>query len=169
MAFVQENGSASKPARQNAGENYTDTQCRKRVWPGRVYQGFLLWEFSEQIALRMWSRSPQVRRVTHYRVKGVACRGEVLSIDMGERMLKIDPAQAVYGDGERAVVFKNGERVGVIRINKDDSAWLFRVAPDKASIRLTMVQGEPVVDLTSEELLALHQAVSAKKVEIGHA
>jgi hypothetical protein len=84
-------------------------------------------------------------------------------------MLKIDPAQAVYGDGERAVVFKNGERVGVIRINKDDSAWLFRVAPDKASIRLTMVQGEPVVDLTSEELLALHQAVFAKKFEIGHA
>jgi len=55
-------------------------------------------------------------------------------------MLKIDPAQAVYGDGERAVVFKNGERVGVIRINKDDSAWLFRVAPDKASIRLTSVE-----------------------------
>ena|SRR5258708_33545631 len=52
-------------------------------------------------------------------------------------MLKIDPAQAVYSDGERAVVFKNGERVGTIRINKDDGAWLFRVAPDKASIRLS--------------------------------
>ncbi len=84
-------------------------------------------------------------------------------------MLKIEPAQAVYSDGERAVVFKNGERVGVIRIIKDDSAWLFRVVPDKASIRLTKIQGEPVVELTGEELLALHQAVSAKKVEIGHA
>lgn len=84
-------------------------------------------------------------------------------------MLKIDPAQADYKSGERAVVFKDGNRVGVIRIFKDESVWLFRVAPDKASTGLTMVQGEPVVDLTSDELLALHKAVSAKKFEIGHA
>jgi hypothetical protein len=51
-------------------------------------------------------------------------------------MLKIDPAQADYRSGERAVVFKDGNRVGVIRIFKDESVWLFRVAPDKASTRL---------------------------------
>lgn len=74
-------------------------------------------------------------------------------------MLKIDPAQADYRSGERAVVFKDGNRVGVIRIFKDESVWLFRVA----------VQDQPAVELTSEELLILHKAVSAKKFEIGHA
>jgi hypothetical protein len=79
-------------------------------------------------------------------------------------MLKIDSTQAEYKNGERAVVFKDGDRVGVIRIIKDDSAWLFRVDPDKASTKLSKVQGEPVVDLTGDELLALHQAVSTRKV-----
>jgi hypothetical protein len=79
-------------------------------------------------------------------------------------MLKIDPTQAEYKSGERAVVFKDGERIGVIRIIKDDSAWLFRADPDKASTKLTMLQGEPVVELTGDELLALHQAVSTRKV-----
>lgn len=79
-------------------------------------------------------------------------------------MLKIDKAQAESKYGERAVVFKDGDRVGVIRIIKDDNAWLFRVDPDKASIKLTKVQGEPVVELTGDELLILHQAVSTRKV-----
>ena len=78
-------------------------------------------------------------------------------------MLKIEPAQAEQKNGERAVVFKDGDRVGVIRIIKDDNAWLFRVDPDKASMKLSKVQGEPVVDLTSDELLQLYEAVSKRK------
>lgn len=79
-------------------------------------------------------------------------------------MLTIDPAQAEYKNGERAIVFKDGDRVGVIRIITDESAWLFRVDPDKASMKLSKVQGEPVGDLTSDELLQLCEAVSKRKV-----
>jgi hypothetical protein len=79
-------------------------------------------------------------------------------------MLKVDSAQAEYKNGERAVVFKDGDRIGVIRIIKDDSEWLFRVGPDKASMKLTKVQGEPVVELTGDELHELYKAVSNRRI-----
>lgn len=79
-------------------------------------------------------------------------------------MLTFDKTQADERFGERAVAFKDGERIGVLRIDKDDSKWLFRLSPDKASVKLTQLQGEPIVDLTGEELFQLHQAVSARKI-----
>ncbi len=56
-------------------------------------------------------------------------------------MLKIDPAQAVYSDGERALVYKDGVQIGAIRIISDESAWQFRITTAK-----NMTQGESLAD-----------------------
>lgn len=80
-------------------------------------------------------------------------------------MLKFEKATGLdHSDGKRLVVSKDGKRIGVFRIDKDESTWIFRADPDKASIKLSKLQEEPVVELTSEELLALHKAVSTQKV-----
>lgn len=75
-------------------------------------------------------------------------------------MLKIDrPRELDYRDGKRALVYKDGLQIGDVRITGDGIAWVFRV-----TVARNMMQGEPLVDLTGEELKRLHEVVSTQKV-----
>lgn len=53
-------------------------------------------------------------------------------------MLKIDKTQAEYKFGERAVVFKDGDRVGVIRIMNRDASAKRRGRPISKSAPLSL-------------------------------
>jgi len=75
-------------------------------------------------------------------------------------MLNFEKAEGLdRSDGKRALVFKDGVQIGVIRITKDGSAWQFRITTTK-----NMTQGESLADLTDEELKQLHTALSTRKV-----
>ena len=75
-------------------------------------------------------------------------------------MLKIDKATELdYRDGKRALVFKDGVPIGAICITRDGSAWQFRIITVK-----DMTQGQPLIDLTGEDLKRLYEVVSTQKV-----
>lgn len=75
-------------------------------------------------------------------------------------MLNIEKATELdSSDGKRALVYKDGVQIGVIRIFKDESVWLFRITTTK-----NMTQGETLVDLTDKELELLRKVVATKRI-----
>lgn len=75
-------------------------------------------------------------------------------------MLKLEKAKGQdHSDGKRLLVFKNGVQIGAICIIDDDNAWHFRISTTK-----DLTQGQPLVDLTGEELKNLYDAVDTKTI-----
>jgi hypothetical protein len=60
---------------------------------------------------------------------------------------------------EKTVVYQHGKRVGVIRLT--ENKIMFRVDPDVASMVLSKVQADPVVEITAEELKELSERVAS--------